>query len=46
MGRKVQHLPVNTPSTTIDVSDLPNGIYVVKISTASGVLVRKVQVVK
>ncbi|MDD4210723.1 MAG: T9SS type A sorting domain-containing protein [Bacteroidales bacterium] len=46
MGRKVQHLPVNAPSTTIDVSDLPNGIYVVKISTANGVLVRKVQVVK
>ncbi|MDY0015269.1 MAG: leucine-rich repeat domain-containing protein [Bacteroidales bacterium] len=46
MGRKVQHLPVNAPSTTIDVSDLPNGIYVVKISTASGVLVRKVQVMR
>jgi PKD repeat protein len=46
MGRKVKHLPVNAPSTTVDVSDLPNGIYVVKISTASGVLVRKVQVVK
>jgi len=46
MGRKVKHLPVNAPSTTIDVSDLPNGIYVVKINTASGVLVRKVQVVR
>ncbi|MDD3281712.1 MAG: T9SS type A sorting domain-containing protein, partial [Bacteroidales bacterium] len=46
MGRNVQHLPVNAPSTTIDVSDLPNGIYVVKINTASGVLVRKVQVVR
>ena len=46
MGRKVQHLPVNAPSTTVDVSDLPNGIYVVKINTASGVLVRKVQVVR
>ncbi|MDD3281711.1 MAG: T9SS type A sorting domain-containing protein [Bacteroidales bacterium] len=46
MGRKVKHLPVHAPSTTVDVSDLPNGIYVVKISTASGVLVRKVQVVK
>ena len=46
MGRKVQHLPVNALSTTIDVSDLPNGIYVVKINTASGVLVRKVQVVR
>ncbi|MDD3281735.1 MAG: leucine-rich repeat protein [Bacteroidales bacterium] len=46
IGRKVKHLPVNAPSTTVDVSDLPNGIYVVKISTASGVLVRKVQVVR
>ena len=46
MGIKVQPLPVNAPSTTLDVSDLPNGIYVVKISTANGVLVRKVQVVR
>ena len=46
MGRKVKHLPVHAPSTTIDVNDLPNGIYVVKINTASGVLVRKVQVVR
>ena len=46
MGRKVKHLPVNAPSTTVDVSDLPNGIYVVKINTVSGVLVRKVQVVR
>ncbi|MDD3280887.1 MAG: T9SS type A sorting domain-containing protein [Bacteroidales bacterium] len=46
MGRKVKHLPVNAPSTTVDVSDLPNGIYVVKISTASGVLVRKVEVMR
>jgi hypothetical protein len=46
MGRKVQHLPVNAPSTTVNVSNLPNGIYVVKINTASGVLVRKVQVVR
>jgi hypothetical protein len=46
MGRKVQHLPVNAPSTTVDVSNLPNGIYVVKINTASGVLVRKVQVMR
>jgi hypothetical protein len=46
MGRKVQHLTVNAFSTTVNVSDLPNGIYVVKINTASEVLVRKVQVVK
>ncbi|MDY0015755.1 MAG: T9SS type A sorting domain-containing protein, partial [Bacteroidales bacterium] len=46
MGRKVKHIPVNAPSTTVDVSDLPNGIYVVKINTANGVLVRKVQVVR
>jgi len=46
MGRKVQYLPVNAPSTTVDVSDLPNGIYVVKISTASGVLTRKVQIIR
>ena len=46
MGRKVKHFPVNTPSTTVNVSDLPNGIYIVKISTASGVLVRKVQVMR
>jgi len=46
MGRKVQHFPVNAPSTTVNVSNLPNGIYVVKINTASGVLVRKVQVMR
>jgi hypothetical protein len=43
MGRKVQHLPVNAPSTTVDVSDLPNGMYVVKIITDEGIMIRKMQ---
>jgi PKD repeat protein len=43
MGRKVKHLPVNAPSTTVDVSDLPNGIYVVKIITDEGIIIRKMQ---
>jgi PKD repeat protein len=46
IGKKVRYLTVNAFSTIVDVSDLPNGIYVVKINTASEVLVRKVQVVK
>jgi len=46
MGKKVRYLTVNAFSTTVDVSDLPNGIYVVKINTASEVLVRKVQIKK
>ena len=46
MGRKVQHLTVNAFSTTVNVSDLPNGIYVVKINTASEVIVRKVQIMR
>jgi hypothetical protein len=46
MGRKVQHLTVNAFSTTVNVSDLPNGIYVVKINTASKVIVRKVQIMR
>jgi len=46
MGKKVRYLTVNAFSTIIDVSDLPNGIYVVKINTASDVLVRKVQIMR
>ena len=46
MGKKVRHLFVNAFSTIVDVSDLPNGIYVVKINTASEVLVRKVQIMR
>ncbi|HOF17261.1 MAG TPA: T9SS type A sorting domain-containing protein, partial [Bacteroidales bacterium] len=46
MGKKIRYLTVNAFSTTVDVSDLPNGIYVVKINTASEVLVRKVQIMR
>ncbi|NLJ82217.1 MAG: T9SS type A sorting domain-containing protein, partial [Bacteroidales bacterium] len=46
MGRKVKQFSVNAPSTIIDVNDLLNGIYVVKISTASGVFMRKVQIMR
>ncbi len=46
MGKKVKYLPVHAHSTTVDVSDLPNGIYVVKTTTANGVLIRKIQILK
>ena len=45
-GQKIRKLLLNDTQKTLDVSNLPNGIYVVKINTASGVLVRKVQVVR
>jgi len=45
-GQKVKHAVVNATQTILDVSNLPVGMYVVKINTASEVLVRKVQIMR
>lgn len=46
VGKEVKKALVNDKATVLSINDLPNGIYVVKISTASGVLVRKVEVMR
>ncbi len=45
-GRKVKRITVNHSQTTIDVGDLQNGMYFLKISTEKGVLTRKVQIIQ
>lgn len=45
-GRMLKRVFVHATKTSLDVSDLQNGIYVVKITTTSGMLVRKIQVVR
>ena len=46
MGKEVRHLAVQGTLTTIDVSNLQNGIYFLKINTEQGILTRKVQVIR
>ncbi|MDD4208797.1 MAG: T9SS type A sorting domain-containing protein [Bacteroidales bacterium] len=46
MGQKVKQVFVNSNETTLDVSTLPAGMYLVKINTEQGVLTRKVQIIR
>jgi len=46
-GRMVQQVTgLSSQRTTLDVSQLPNGLYVVAAQTAQGTLVRKVAKVR
>ncbi|MBP7102760.1 MAG: T9SS type A sorting domain-containing protein, partial [Bacteroidales bacterium] len=45
-GQKVKQVVVNATQTTVDVNDLPVGMYILKIQTEQGVLTRKVQVMR
>ena len=45
-GRQVKRIISNEFQTTIDVSNLPTGMYIAKINTDQGLLTRKVQVVR
>ncbi|MBP7101609.1 MAG: T9SS type A sorting domain-containing protein [Bacteroidales bacterium] len=46
IGQKVKQTIVNSNETTLDVSTLPAGMYLVKINTEQGVLTRKVQIIR
>ncbi len=46
MGQKVKQISINSTQTTINIHDLPAGMYVVKINTEQGMVTRKVQVVR
>ena len=46
MGQKVKQIPVNSMQTTINIQDLPAGIYIVKINTEQGIFTRKVQIIR
>ncbi|NLJ82845.1 MAG: T9SS type A sorting domain-containing protein, partial [Bacteroidales bacterium] len=45
-GRKVSRHSINANQSTLDISTLKSGLYIVKIHTEQGVLNRKVQVVR
>ncbi|NLJ83200.1 MAG: T9SS type A sorting domain-containing protein, partial [Bacteroidales bacterium] len=45
-GKEVSHHSINANQSTLDISTLKSGLYIVKIHTEQGVLNRKVQVVK
>ncbi|NLK56312.1 MAG: T9SS type A sorting domain-containing protein [Bacteroidales bacterium] len=46
MGKKMRHYFVNENNKTLDVSDLNNGMYFIKIHTDEGVLTRKIQIMR
>lgn len=46
LGRKMKFLEVKNNIFSINVEDLPAGIYIVKINTEQGICIRKVQVVR
>ena len=45
-GQQVKQVVVNSMKTTLDVSNLPAGMYIAKINTEQEILTRKVQVVR
>ena len=45
-GREVSRHSINANQSTLDISTLKSGLYIVKIHTEQGVLNRKIQVVK
>ncbi|NLE63043.1 MAG: T9SS type A sorting domain-containing protein [Bacteroidales bacterium] len=45
-GRLLKRVSVHANTTSLDVSDLQNGIYLIKITTPNATFVRKVQVVR
>ena len=44
--RKGQRFTINRNKTTLDISDVQNGMYIVKINTEQGILTRKVQIIR
>jgi hypothetical protein len=45
-GRLLKRVSVYANTTSLDVSDLQNGIYLIKITTRDAAFVRKIQVVR
>jgi len=45
-GREVKRIAVNHTQTTMDVGDLQNGIYFLKIATEKEVLTQKVHIIQ
>ncbi|OQA93328.1 MAG: hypothetical protein BWY27_00052 [Bacteroidetes bacterium ADurb.Bin234] len=45
-GRLLKRVSVHVNTTSLDVSDLQNGIYLIKITTRDAAFVRKIQVVR
>ena len=45
-GRLLKRVSVHANTTSLDVSDLQNGIYLIKITTRDAAFVRKIQVVR
>ena len=44
--REGQRFTINRNKTTLDISDVQNGMYIVKINTEQGILTRKVQIIR
>ena len=45
-GREVKRFSINSNKTTLDISDVQNGMYVVKINSEQGIFTRKVQIIR
>ena len=46
MGKEIRRYSVNANKTTLDVSALHSGLYVLKIKTEEGLLTRKIQIIR
>ena len=46
LGKKLKCIQVEANKTVIDIDDLPIGMYIIIITTAEGMLTRKIQVVR
>jgi len=44
--RKGQRFTINRNKTTLDISDVQNGMYIVKINTEQGMVTKKVQIIR
>ena len=45
-GREVKRFYINMNKITLDISDVQNGMYVVKINTEQGVTTKKIQIIR
>jgi hypothetical protein len=46
MGKEIKRYSINANKTTLDISALHSGLYVLKIKTEEGLLTRKVQIIR
>ncbi len=46
VGQKVKQMPINATQANINIQEMPPGMYIIKINTAQGMLIKKTQIIR